>query len=38
MANDPLRTAPVYPNKKTPPQGPIPTKRSIEGIGVGAQA
>lgn len=35
MANDPLRTAPVYPNKKKPPQGPLPTRRSI---GMGAQA
>lgn len=29
MANDPFRTAPVYPNKKTGPQRPIPTKRGI---------
>ncbi len=34
MANDPFRTAPVYPNKKKPPQGPMPTRRSV---GMGAQ-
>jgi hypothetical protein len=27
MANDPFRTAPVYPNKKKGPQGPIPARR-----------
>lgn len=27
MANDPFNTTPVYPNKKKPPQGPIPAKR-----------
>lgn len=28
MANDPLRTAPVYPNKQKAPQAPIPTKKA----------
>lgn len=27
MANDPFRTEPVYPNKKKPPQKPIPARR-----------
>lgn len=32
MANDPFRTSDTYPNKKKPPQGPIPPKRSVAGI------